>query len=181
MYTSIKPELEKRNLDTVFSLNHVSFLYVYLEMFQLSEADMALSSDCAALWSVHMITWPVVQLWWLTERVIVDEHIQMAPGKSWSFVEMCGFGIESGRQGQVLWGLSHSKHGSHGTASMVIWPSEGVGNLLPWTEEHFYMVSICGLLCYFNLSGISSRHPRDVGHSRTFTGVLRSQPLPPFP
>lgn len=70
-----------------------------------------------------MITWPVVQLWWLTERVIVDEHIQMAPGKSWSFVEMCGFGIESGRQGKVLWGLSHSKHGSYG----YLTPQRGLG------------------------------------------------------
>lgn len=27
------------------------------------------------------------------------------------------------------------------------------------------IVSICGLLYYFNISGISSRHPRDVDHS----------------
>lgn len=38
---SIKPELEKRNLDTVFSLSRISFLYGPLKIFKLGGTDAA--------------------------------------------------------------------------------------------------------------------------------------------
>lgn len=55
----------------------------------------------------------------------MEEHIQMAPGESSSFVEMCGFGIESERQGTFLCRLP--KASTAPTPSVLFDPRRGLG------------------------------------------------------